>query len=96
VSVSVNKCSGIPEVNGRPGVLSVYPNPGSDIFVLETDDQAGIESYQVYDARGGLIRSGKMDPDKTVLDLSECDAGIYLVVASGSNNGTHHRKIIKQ
>lgn len=75
--------------------ISVYPNPSSGIFTIQTTDLEIAFSITVRDLSGKIIHSESMAKNKTQLDLSNYSSGIYFVtIATNSNQQTV--KLIKR
>jgi hypothetical protein len=73
--------------------LSVYPNPSSDVFSINSDTNGKIV---VYDLIGKIIKSDTIDLGITKLDLSNYPSGIYLMKVINDKNETKTMKLIKQ
>lgn len=73
--------------------VSVYPNPTKDRLAILAQDP--IQSIELYDVSGRLIRSSLETRSQAQLDLSQESAGIYFVKITTSQGGKTE-KIIKQ
>lgn len=73
--------------------LTVYPNPSSDVFSINSDSRS---SLVVYDLIGKIIKSENIDLGVTKLDLSTYPSGIYLMKVTNDSNQTKTMKLIKQ
>ncbi len=73
--------------------LTVYPNPSSDVFSINSDARGEIV---VYDLIGKIIKTENIDLGITKLDLSNCNSGIYLMKVTNDKNETKTMKLIKQ
>ncbi|WP_395060081.1 SBBP repeat-containing protein [Flavobacterium sp.] len=73
--------------------LTIYPNPSSDIFTLNSETRGNIV---VYDLIGKIIKSETIDLGITKLDLNNYPSGIYLMKVTNDNNQTKTMKLIKQ
>ncbi|WP_395047208.1 SBBP repeat-containing protein [Flavobacterium sp.] len=73
--------------------LTVYPNPSSDIFTINSDTSGTIV---VYDLIGKIIKTENLDLGITKLDLNNYSSGIYLMKVTNDNNQTKTVKLIKQ
>jgi hypothetical protein len=73
--------------------FTVYPNPFSDVFSLNSDVPANIV---VYDLIGKIIKSETIDLGITKLDMSNYPSGIYLMKVTNDSNQTKTMKLIKQ
>jgi len=72
---------------------SVFPNPTAG--KTEVNCLAEIEHIEVYSVLGELVFQKKVNANYTSIDLSECNAGIY-VLKVFSNKNMHSLKIIKE
>ena len=57
-------------------MVSVYPNPSSDVFNVEG---AGIEKYEVINSFGQIVYSKVVNNDFVQIDLSNHATGTYLL-----------------
>jgi hypothetical protein len=73
--------------------LSVYPNPSSNIFSINSDTRGNLV---VYDLIGKIIKTETIDLGITKLDLSTYPSGIYLMKVTNDSNQTKTMKLIKQ
>jgi len=74
--------------------LKVYPNPTSNILVIDAIDKnhSNQTCFNVYDANGILIFSKQLDSSKmNFIQVSDFPSGIYIF-----NYGLHSGKFIKQ
>jgi hypothetical protein len=90
-----NTCSTYLNVNDFEfsSKLSVYPNPSSDVFSINSDTNGKIV---VYDLIGKIIKSENIDLGITKLDLSNYPSGLYLIKVTNDKNETKTMKLIKQ
>ncbi|WP_185965574.1 T9SS type A sorting domain-containing protein [Flavobacterium zepuense] len=88
--------------NGTLGVktslmssLSVYPNPAKDVVTIANSDSALINSVQVADINGRVVKtanfSGLANVQVNVADLAN---GVYMMTVA-SDKGTSTQKIVK-
>lgn len=68
--------SGINEIPASH--LSVYPNPSSGTFIIESSGLAGWD-YTVTDMIGQVVSSGIIHQSKQQLDMTNADNGIYIL-----------------
>ena len=73
--------------------ISVYPNPSSDVFSINSDSSATII---IYDLLGKTIKSVKIESGVSKLDLNGCSNGIYLMKVTNESNQTKTMKLLKQ
>jgi len=71
----------IPEVEGVVGRnITVYPNPSKGIFTLKNTSGLLLETGQVINANGALVKTvdlSSYNPNKTI-NLADLSAGIYM------------------
>ncbi|SFA72958.1 Por secretion system C-terminal sorting domain-containing protein [Flavobacterium swingsii] len=73
--------------------LSVYPNPSSNVFSINSETRGNIV---VYDLIGKIIKSENLDLGITKLNLSNYPSGLYLMKVTNDSNQTKMMKLIKQ
>ena len=73
--------------------LSVYPNPSSEVFYINSDSRG---SFVVYNLIGKIIKTETIDLGITKLDLANYPSGIYLMKVTNDSNQTKTMKLIKQ
>ncbi len=78
-------------------VISIYPNPAEDLISIDLSSLESVERIQLFDLSGKVVleTSSVSNSQKSVLDLSELEKGVYIVrINSGSELYT--QKIVKQ
>lgn len=73
--------------------LSVYPNPSSDVFFIESNANGTVV---VNDLLGKTIQSQKIISGTSQLDLSHVSNGIYLLKITNDKNESKTMKLIKK
>jgi hypothetical protein len=70
----------------QPKVSSVrvYPNPAQDIVKIQSDEN--IQSVELYDLRGRLIKSENVDIQKHEMNINDLSKGIYLLKVNTSRS----------
>jgi sugar lactone lactonase YvrE len=71
--------------------VSVYPNPTSGNFVIETNT-TDKQLMNLYDINGSLVLS-KIINDKSVIDVGNLNRGVYNITII-SNKGTVNKKLV--
>lgn len=56
--------------------IALFPNPGTDYFIIQTDDFEGI-SYVLTDASGKQIQLGQLGSSKEVVQAADLNPGAY-------------------
>lgn len=72
--------------------LKIYPNPSSGLFTIEFSQKS---SYSLYNLSGKLIKTGPLDDNSSILDLSSLSNGMYFLSIE-VNDTTLTRKLIKK
>ena len=70
--------TGVEEVKPAPAVLSVYPNPASDVLYITADKPA--HSIRVYNVYGQEVAQAT---DANSINVANLPAGVYIVNADG-------------
>ena len=70
----------------------IYPNPSTGIYTIDLNEDAQVE---VYDMLGKVVYKREAQEGKSTIDISNYQAGIYLLHVK-SENGSVTKKIIKQ
>lgn len=74
--------------------FSVYPNPTNGIVTIENRSNAIVNSAQITDINGRIIRTSQVNEVSSSIDISDLSAGVYLMNIA-SDQGTITKKIIK-
>ncbi len=72
--------------------INIFPNPSSDIVYVRC--KSIIESIAVYDVHGRLIKSQQANKAEEIVQVSECNSGIYFLKVK-TENGEGLKKIVK-
>ena len=73
--------------------LKIYPNPSNGVFYISTQNYY-IDSWEVFDLQGKILRSEVNRIRTGVIDLTEFPDGMYMVKAMTSDNQILKQKII--
>jgi uncharacterized delta-60 repeat protein len=78
-------------------LISVYPNPANEKIILEFIPHDVLQDYNiiVLNIQGQLLLQQHMQQDKTEINISSLDKGVYIVRVLGANLNVT-KKIIKQ
>ena len=79
---------------GHSKAISLYPNPTSNGIYLAMEDPTN-SSYELYDTKGALLHSEKVQQGITYIDLSVWTSGTYLLKLSQNKSIIHSFSIIK-
>lgn len=83
--------------NGAGSALALYPNPATDQLTLElaSADQPENSLAGIYNALGSLVWQQSLTEAKTVIDLSDLPAGLYIVKVK-TGDQLLIRKVVKK
>ena len=74
------------DISSKERVLTLYPNPASDmVFVEIPDDVADNSRISIYDMMGKLVLSRNIGGNIMKVDVKAFSSGIYKVVITGIN-----------
>ncbi len=91
--MTVNACVGINEIT-NVNLFSVYPNPAQSVINVKADATLLGSVYIVYDNTGKVVLSGKLNSEKTTLEIDNLSEGIYMFSIGENLNQTF--KVIKE
>jgi len=72
--------------------ITIYPNPSTGIFNIVSQQNASVE---IYDLLGKLVYSQSLVSGTNSIDISNFNAGVYLLKATDANGNTETHKLIK-
>jgi len=72
--------------------LKVYPNPTTGILNIKSE--TNLESYQLYDLQGGIVRQGRLI--NTQIDLSGVNNGLYFLRVQDQAGNVKNLKVVKK
>lgn len=75
--------------------LSIYPNPVSELLMLEVDRDMVNARYELFSVSGQLIQDGLVSGVSSSIDVSEFHAGMYLLKLQGNSQTATKSFIIK-
>ena len=76
--------------------INVYPNPTTDVVMIETGDSDNELTYTLYSAEGRALQSGKHSQGSTEINVRDLATGSYMLrVSSPDKKETNVYKIIK-
>lgn len=79
--------------------IYIFPNPTTDFVVvnMEGDEfENGLDSYQLYDLQGRLIKQNIINQNETKIDLNDLSPSLYLLQVYANNKILKTFKIIKK
>lgn len=75
--------------------LSVFPNPTSDLLILQTNT-SDLKNYQIVDISGKVLESKPITSNRMQIDISKLQPAIYIVNIIQENRTIQSFKIIKK
>ncbi|RWX01538.1 T9SS type A sorting domain-containing protein [Flavobacterium cerinum] len=78
--------------NGLNSIL-IYPNPTSEVLNIRANNNATIETVEIFNNLGQQVLNSK---NKSTINVSGLSNGIYYIKVKDSNNNTGTQKLIKQ
>ncbi|HLS31723.1 MAG TPA: T9SS type A sorting domain-containing protein, partial [Flavobacteriaceae bacterium] len=72
--------------------VKIYPNPTTGVLNLQS--KTNLESYQLYDLQGRIVKQGKLI-DKQI-DLSGVDNGLYFLRVRDQTGNVENLKVVKK
>lgn len=93
ISFDVTFSATILSVEERTGVVSVVPNPATEVVMV----RAGIGAHvEIVDPLGRLLRSEVLHSDRAAISVSDLPSGAYrVVVRSGERIGSYPLQILR-
>jgi hypothetical protein len=86
--------SGIKDISPKP--VKVYPNPTSGILTFELPDPYTSYDVLLYNTLGQAVSSQTIGNGHNTIDISDVDAGIYVLKITDKNTGiSYQNKIIR-
>lgn len=77
-------------------ICSAYPNPASDLLTLKVENyDTDNLSYKIYDDRGKLLESRKVESFETIISMANLIPSIYFLKVLDGNKEVKIFKIIK-
>jgi Secretion system C-terminal sorting domain len=94
-SFDSNRAGIISTISIEEPIISLYPNPASDMVNVEIENLEGNATIAMYSFSGALIYTKIITDSKTAIDMSGYEAGIYMVTIT---TDTQHKsiKVVKQ
>jgi hypothetical protein len=92
----ISVVTGIDEARGIIVMVSAYPNPASEYVKLKVENYT-LEKlcFQLYDAKGNLLKTKKVESNETNIDLSKLSPSSYILKVNEGNKEIKTFKIIK-
>jgi len=76
--------------------FSIYPNPTSDMLILDIPDNCADPAYQIYDVHGSLLENKKAVAGKNKINMNAYSKGIYYLKVENKLSINETYKILKK
>lgn len=75
-------------------LFSIYPNPSNDIIQFNTSTNLTNESYSILNTLGQTVLNGKLENERSKIDVQTLQAGIYFLQLGDKQNQSY--KFVKE
>jgi hypothetical protein len=79
----VNMATGLNEISGS--VVNVFPNPANNTLTMDLGNLNGRTEYSLTDATGRLVLSDVATSDRSTIDVSGLNNGMYVITLRNSS-----------
>ena len=86
--------TGVPVINQSEILMTVYPNPVTDLLILQMDDPHGFD-YVLSDILGSVIERRSVLNERTEIDFSTMKPAVYILRVSKQNEELRLFQIVK-
>ncbi len=84
------------DISNKKTEITLYPNPANNQVNVKTSNP-NLNSYEILDAIGGTVRSGKMTGNNTTVGIQDLVPGVYfLKFIDKDNKAVKAKKFIKK
>jgi hypothetical protein len=96
ISQSVTICTSVSEMAMSGIEVSVYPNPANQLLHLDVANFNKGTQVIVYSSLGQIVLVAELMSNKSVLDVTKLEAGVYTLTLKNEEKLTYPVKFIKQ
>jgi hypothetical protein len=75
--------------------IKVYPNPSGGMFHVMLPHQLTEANYKVYNSVGALVKSGLLNSNNQVIDMTGSNRGIYILNLDGGGRNIAGKLVIE-
>lgn len=75
--------------------IAIYPNPVKNILTIDVSTWAANTNYEIYSVSNKLMITGQLTRDKSEVNMSNLDSGLYLLKVFSDNGEQTTVKFIK-
>jgi len=91
---ATNTLLGIKEISST-NTFSVYPNPSNDLVTISNDMNTVIESIEMIDLNGRVVKSHNINATEGQVSISDLATGVYMMKIT-TDQGTATKKVVKE
>ena len=93
----ISQVLGLDEATGINLLMSVYPNPATDVLILQIE-QYSLEqlSYSLFDLSGRVLEERKVQSNQTNINVNGLPSSTYFLKVRSKNREIKNFKIIKK
>jgi hypothetical protein len=93
----ISQILGLDEAIGINLLMSVYPNPATDVLTLQVEKYSLDQlSYSLFDLSGRLLEENKVQNNQTNIDLNGLSSSVYFLKVKSKNREIKNFKILKK
>jgi hypothetical protein len=93
ITVIVNACLGVADIQGADAEVKIYPNPFSDMVHVDINANGSVKAT-MYNMLGESMGTWQLDKGQHTLDLSNIPAGVYTFQVK-TQDGMITKKFVK-
>ena len=76
-------------------LISLYPNPTTDMIIIQLNEVNSNMTYTVYDSKGASIASSIITDKQTTIPMHNRDTGVYVIHIKDKENRSKSFRIVK-
>lgn len=94
--VTIEMPVGTPNINSNmSNAIAVYPNPSNESVFIKTEEQLSNSIVELLDMTGKKISTYSLNELETKIDVSACEAGIYILCIRDTEGNIYHKRKIQ-
>jgi hypothetical protein len=89
-SHSCSDDTGIAETKSNP--ITIYPSPADDMIHIKSSQK--LDGVKIFDLQGRMVKQFVISSSHANLNVSNLEAGVYLIEVLNGNKALLHQKVI--
>jgi hypothetical protein len=77
-------------------LFKIFPNPAISILQLELSEDIHIKKVEIFSVSAMLLKAESTDSNRINIDISDLNAGCYLILVADENGNQHRKLFVKQ